>query len=113
VFVPGKSPVQAQSEILDILIFRKLKIVYAEWRGGGRIPLRVVIVTWIDLDPFAFNLNVNQFCIEAGLVCSFCESMAESLSVASTAVSEAKFAVVYSGEVGRSAEYSRYVTRLS
>jgi hypothetical protein len=34
--------------------------------------------------------------------------MAESLSVASTAVSLSKIAVVDSGEVGRSAVYSRY-----
>jgi hypothetical protein len=34
--------------------------------------------------------------------------MAGSLSVATTAVSSAKFAVVDSAEVGRSAVYSRY-----
>jgi hypothetical protein len=39
-------------------------------------------------------------------VCSVCEAMA--VAVATTAVSSAKFAVVDSGEVGRSAVYSRY-----
>jgi hypothetical protein len=42
------------------------------------------------------------------LVCSFCEAMPGSLSVASTAVSLAKVAVVDPAEVGRSAVYSRY-----
>jgi hypothetical protein len=37
-----------------------------------------------------------------------CEAMAGSLSMATTAVSAAKVAVVDSGEVGRSAVYSRY-----
>jgi hypothetical protein len=37
-----------------------------------------------------------------------CEAMAGSLSVATTAVLSAQVAVVYSGEVGRSAVYSRY-----
>jgi hypothetical protein len=61
-----------------------------------------VNVTWIDLDPLAFNFHfLNQFWIESRPVCSFCEEMARSLSVASTAVSSAKFAVVDSGEVGR------------
>jgi hypothetical protein len=45
------------------------------------------------------------------LVCSFFEAMAGSLSVASTAVSLANVAVVDSGEVGRSAVYSRYNNR--
>jgi hypothetical protein len=35
-----------------------------------------------------------------------CEAMAESLSMATTAISSAKVAVVDSGEVGRSAVYS-------
>jgi hypothetical protein len=41
------------------------------------------------------------------LNCSFCEAMAGSLSVASTAVSSAKFSVIGSGEFGRSVVYSR------
>jgi hypothetical protein len=53
------------------------------------------------LSPF-----LNQFWIAIRLVCSFCEAMAGSGSVASTAVSLANVAVVDSGEVGRSAVYS-------
>jgi hypothetical protein len=64
----------------------------------------VVNVTWTDLDPLVFILHLlNEFWIAARLFCSFCESMAGSLSVASTAVSLVKVAVVVSGEVGRSA----------
>jgi hypothetical protein len=65
---------------------------------------------WIDLDVMAFILHfLNQFWISSSrLVCSFCEAMAGSLSVATTAVSSAKVAVADSGEVGRSAVYSRY-----
>jgi hypothetical protein len=40
-------------------------------------------------------------------VCSLCEAMVGSLSMATTAVSSAEDAVVNSGEVGRSAVYSR------
>jgi hypothetical protein len=54
------------------------------------------------------NVTWNQFWIAGRLACSYCEAMAGSLSVTSTAVSSAKFAVVESGEVGRSAVYSRY-----
>jgi hypothetical protein len=41
-------------------------------------------------------------------VCSLCEAMSGSLSMVTTAVSSAKVAVVDSGEVGKSAVYSRY-----
>jgi hypothetical protein len=60
----------------------------------GYLSLRVVNVTRTDLDPLAFILNfLNQFWIAAKLACSFCEAMAGSRSVASTAVSSAKVAV--------------------
>jgi hypothetical protein len=76
---------------------------------GGHISLRVVNVTWIDLDPLTFILHfLNQLRIASRLVCSLCDAMAESLPVASTAVSSEKVAVVDSGEVDRSAEYNRY-----
>jgi hypothetical protein len=42
----------------------------------------------------------NKFWIANKLVCSFCEAMAVSLSLASTAVSSAKVTVVDSGVVG-------------
>jgi hypothetical protein len=68
----------------------------------------VVNVTWTDLDPLDFIHFMYQFWIAARLVCSFCEAMARSLVMAITAVSSAKVAVADSGEVGRSAVYSRY-----
>jgi hypothetical protein len=61
------------------------------------------------LGSVSFILNfLNQFWITSRLVCSLSEAMTGSLSMASTAVSSAMVAVVYSGEVGRSAVYSRY-----
>jgi hypothetical protein len=68
-----------------------------------------VNVTWINLHPLAFVLHfLNQFWIASRLVCSFCEAMAGSLSIASTAISLAKAAVVDSDEIDRSAVYSKY-----
>jgi hypothetical protein len=62
----------------------------------------MVNVTWFDLDLLAFTLNFfNQFWIATGLVYSFCEAMAGSVSVASTAVSSAEIAMLDSGVVGR------------
>jgi hypothetical protein len=61
------------------------------------------------LGSLAFILYfLNQSWIASRSVYSFCEAMAGSLSMATTAVSSAKFAVVNSGEVGSSAVYSRY-----
>jgi hypothetical protein len=66
-------------------------------------------VTWTDLDPLAFIFRfLNELSFVARLVCNFCEAMSESLPVASTAESSAKFATVDSGEDCRSAMYSRY-----
>jgi hypothetical protein len=59
--------------------------------------------TLTNLDPLAFILHF----LTPVLDCSFCEAVAGTLSVASTAVLSTKDAVVY-GEVGRSAMYSRY-----
>jgi hypothetical protein len=76
---------------------------------GGQVSFRVVNVAWIDLDPLAFILHIlNQFWASSRLVCSLCDAMVGSLSVASTAVSLAKVAVIDSGETGRSTVYSRY-----
>jgi hypothetical protein len=59
------------------------------------------------LDSLAFILHfLNQFWIACRSVCSLCEAMTGSLFVATTAVSSAK--AVDSGEVVRSAVYSRY-----
>jgi hypothetical protein len=63
--------------------------------GGGHVSVCVVNVTWINLDPLPLILNfLNQFCIASRLVCSLCEAMAGSLTVATTAVSLAKVAVI-------------------
>jgi hypothetical protein len=86
----------------------ELHIVYIN-RGDDDVSFCAVNVTWIDLDPLAFILHfLNQVWIANKLVCSLCEATAGSLSVASTAVSLAKVAVVDSGELGRSTMYSRY-----
>jgi hypothetical protein len=76
---------------------------------GGHVSLRVVNVMWIDLDSLALLLHfLNKFWTAVRLVCSFWETMTRSLSVASPAVSSAKFTVVDSGEVGRSAVYCKF-----
>jgi hypothetical protein len=75
---------------------------------GGHVSLRVVNVTWIDLYSLAFILRfLNQFSTASKLVCSLCGAMTGSLPMSTTAVSSTKVAVVDSGEVGRSAVYSR------
>jgi hypothetical protein len=61
--------------------------------------------TWIRWLSFSI---LNQFWIASRLICSLCEAMAGSLSVATTAVSSANVAVVDPGEIGRSTMYSRY-----
>jgi hypothetical protein len=92
--------------MLDFFFLVKLHIVYL---NQGHVSFHVVNVAWIDLHPLAFILHfLNQFWIASRFVCSFCETMAGSLSVASTAVSLAKVAVVDSDEAGRSAVYSKY-----
>jgi hypothetical protein len=75
----------------------------------GHVSLLMANVTWTDLDPLAFILHfLNKIWIAARLVCSLCEAMAGSLFMATTSVSSSKVAVVDSGEVARSAVYSRY-----
>jgi hypothetical protein len=51
---------------------------------------------------------LSHFCIASTLVCSFCEAMLRSLSVAKTAVSSANVAVVESVDFDRSKVFSRY-----
>jgi hypothetical protein len=86
----------------------ELHIVYLN-RGGGARFFRVGNVSWFDVHQLTFIHHfLNQFWIASRLVCSFCEAIAGSLSVASTAVSSAKFALVDSGEVDRSEVYSKY-----
>jgi hypothetical protein len=75
----------------------------------GHVSLRVVNVTWIDLDSLAFILHfLNLSWIASRSIYSFCEAMPGSLSTVTTAVPSAKVAVVDSGEVGWCAMYSRY-----
>jgi hypothetical protein len=73
---------------------------------GGQVSLHEVNVTWTDFDSLAFILHLfNHFCIAFTLVCSFCEAMPGSLSIANTA--SAEVAAVDPVEVDRSAVYSR------
>jgi hypothetical protein len=62
-----------------------------------------------DVNPLGsisfYSPILNQFWIAARFVCSFCEAMVGSLSVASTAVLPPNVVVVDSSEVGRSAVY--------
>jgi hypothetical protein len=60
VFAPDKSPVEFHSEILDILLLRKVYAFYVDW---GQSSLRVVNVTWTDLDSLAFVLNLGSFAV--------------------------------------------------
>jgi hypothetical protein len=105
VFETGKFPVKIEHKILDIF-WGELQVFYIGQEArfslcGERDMDQLGFISFIS--PF-----LNQFWISARLVCTFCEAMAGSLSVASTAVSLAKVAVVDSGEVGRSAVYIRY-----
>jgi hypothetical protein len=34
VFMPSKSPVEVQTEILEIILLRKVDVVYVDWRAG-------------------------------------------------------------------------------
>jgi hypothetical protein len=68
-----------------------------------------VNVTCTDLVSLALIRQVfSQDWIARRVVWSFWEAVAGSLSVATTAVSSAKVAVMKPGEVGRSAVYTRY-----
>jgi hypothetical protein len=69
-----------------------------------------VNMTWTNLDPLACILYfLKKFSIASKLVCSLCDAVAESLSVATTAVLSANVAVIDSGEAGKSAVYSKYI----
>jgi hypothetical protein len=50
---------------------------------GGHVPLRVVNVICVDLDPLTFILHfTSELCTASKLVCSLLEAVAGSLSVA-------------------------------
>jgi hypothetical protein len=71
-------------------------------------PARYKLNSYIVCRKRLVSKRLNQFRLASRLVCSFCEAIAGSLSMATTAVSSAKVAVVDSDEVGRSAVCSRY-----
>jgi hypothetical protein len=91
VFASGKSTIKVQPEILAIFFLGELYMV----RLGSvsfYSPFLKEVLLWVG----------------SRLVCSFCEEMAGSLSMASNAVSSVNVAVVDSGEVSRSAVHNRY-----
>jgi hypothetical protein len=62
---------------------------------GGKVSLCVVHLTWTNLDSLAFILHLfKRFRIASRLVCSFCETVPRSLSVANIAAPLANVAVV-------------------
>jgi hypothetical protein len=72
-FAPSKSPVMVQPKVLHIFLLRKLYVAYLDC---GQASLRVMVVTWIDLNSLAFLLNLfNHFFIVSRFVCSFFERM--------------------------------------
>jgi hypothetical protein len=72
---------------------------------GACLSVRVLNVTWIDLDLLAF---ISTFWIARKVVYSSCQATALSLSLANTTVSSTNILVVDSVEVGGSAVYRRY-----
>jgi hypothetical protein len=77
----------------------------------GQVSLRVANVTWTDFDSSAFILQLfNNFYNASEFVCSICEAMPGSLSVASTAASSTNVAVVDSVDVCRSVLHISGVT---
>jgi hypothetical protein len=86
-FLLGKSPVEVWPEILGMFFLGELHIVYMDREGGGHVSLCMVNVTRTGLDLLAFILHfLNQFWAAARLVCSFCEAVSGSLSVASSSI---------------------------
>jgi hypothetical protein len=106
VFVPGESPVKVYSQILDIVFLGELCVVYIDRETHFSLCGECIVDRHRSVSFYSQFLN--KFWIASRSVCSFCEAMAGSLSEATTAVSSAKVAVVDSGEVARSAVYSRY-----
>jgi hypothetical protein len=86
--VPDKSSVKVQPEILDIFFLGELHVVYMDRGGGGAC---FYSYGECDVDRLGsvslYSPCLNQFRSAGRSVCSFCEAMAGSLSVANTAVS--------------------------
>jgi hypothetical protein len=80
VFVPGKSPVKVQPEIL-VIFYLELHVVYMDWWACFCISLHGEY-DMDRLNPLAFILHfLNKYWISAGLTYSFCETMTGSLSL--------------------------------
>jgi hypothetical protein len=94
-------PVKVKPEILDTIYFGEVaRYLY----GPGRARFSLYGECNVDrLASFPFYSFLNQFWIVSRLICGFCEAMAGSLSVATTAASSSKVGVVDSGEADRSA----------
>jgi hypothetical protein len=60
VFLPGKSSVEVQPEILDIILLRKVYVLYMGWWAGfflcGECDM-----DWLGFISF-FHLHFNRFC---------------------------------------------------
>jgi hypothetical protein len=83
---------------VSLLSRRSPRYLTSAWRNCTlfmwtevHVSLRVVKVTWVDLEPLAFILRfLNKCWIVSRLVCSLCEAMGGSLSMVVTVVSSAK-----------------------
>jgi hypothetical protein len=78
VFVPSKSPVKVQPELLDIFFFlADLYVVYTD-RGGGKAHFSSCGECDMGrLGSISFYSPLfKDFWIPARLLCSFCEEMA-------------------------------------
>jgi hypothetical protein len=74
VFMPCEASIEVQPLTLELLPLMKLNM----WTGK-HVPLRVVNVICVDLDPMDLILHfANQFCIIIKLACSLLEAMAGS-----------------------------------
>jgi hypothetical protein len=92
-----------------LLISHPLHVSVARPSSGGSTHITEILRDVDRLASVSFHsLFFNHVWIASRLVRSFSEAKAGSLSVARPAVSSTKVAVADSGEVGRSAVYSRY-----
>jgi hypothetical protein len=95
--VPGKILSWCNPRHFNIVVLGKLNVVYMDRRARFSSCVRFIL----------HFLKPVLDCSTSRLVCSFCEAMAGSLSVASTALLSTKV-VVDSSEAGRFAVYNRY-----
>jgi hypothetical protein len=77
VFAPGKSPVEVQPEILDIILLRKMYVVYVDWRGG-------FFLCECDMDHLgfiSFYLPFQETCLNHLFFCPNCAGWFRILKV--------------------------------